>query len=134
MRLILTLRVLQDRKAWKRCFKVSQWNRPKPRLFCTLQTITRTSQTTIRSERKFEHLGSIALVARMQTDSQFHSTFSLINLLHRFCSRLLDYPGPEKEQAKAMLRELRSRKSRGSRSVIHTRSKGPVQDTFEFSP
>jgi len=27
----------------------------------------------------------------------------------RFCSRLLEYPGPEKEQAKALLREIRSR-------------------------
>ena len=66
-----------------------------------------------------------------------------ITTIFRFCSRLLDYPGPEKEQAKAMLRELRSRKGRrhGSHvtnnnnsmnqstrtSIIHTRSKGPIQ-------
>ena len=52
---------------------------------------------------------------------------------NRFCSRLLDYPGPEREQAKAMLRELRSRKAKGATSSIrsggiHTRSKGPVKD------
>jgi hypothetical protein len=54
-----------------------------------------------------------------------------------FCSRLLDYPGPEREQAKAMLRELKSRKTRSHpppRSKMHTRSKGPVEETFEFSP
>lgn len=65
------------------------------------------------------------------------------------CSRLLEYPGPEKEEAKALLRDIRSRKSQGaqtphasSRRVIHTRSKGPPPSdaagsgsgSFEFSP
>ena len=49
-------------------------------------------------------------------------------------SRLLEYPGPEKEVAKALLREIRSRKAMESRRVIHTRSRGPVTDSFEFSP
>ena len=50
-------------------------------------------------------------------------------------SRLLEYPGPEKEVAKALLREIRSRKAMTSRRVIHTRSRGPVPETsFEFSP
>jgi anaphase-promoting complex subunit 8 len=51
-------------------------------------------------------------------------------------SRLLEYPGPEKESAKALLREIRSRKAMASRRVIHTRSRGPVAESspFEFSP
>jgi anaphase-promoting complex subunit 8 len=62
-----------------------------------------------------------------------HAEFDIASLL---CSRLLEYPGPEKEQAKALLRELRSRKAISSKRVIHTRSKGPVDESssFEFSP
>ena len=29
----------------------------------------------------------------------------------RYCTRLLDYPGPEKDAAKAMMREIRSMES-----------------------
>ena len=40
--------------------------------------------------------------------------------LKRFCSRLLDYPGPEREQAKGMLREMRSRKSKSTTRSVST--------------
>jgi anaphase-promoting complex subunit 8 len=57
-------------------------------------------------------------------------------------SRLLEYPGPEKEQAKALLREIRSRHNKSSgaaappppRRVYQTRSRGPPTESFDFSP
>ena len=49
------------------------------------------------------------------------------------CSRLIEYPGPEKEEAKALLREIRSRtdgdrrnKKGGGRDASHV--------SFNFSP
>ena len=58
-----------------------------------------------------------------------------------FCSRLLEYPGPEKEQAKALLRELRSRTAKTGRRVIVTRSRARAEEAaarnnrdFDFSP
>ncbi len=64
-----------------------------------------------------------------------------------FCSRLLEYPGPEKEEAKGLMRELRSRKSgpQPPPRRMHTRSQGPppasppktregAGSSFEFSP
>jgi hypothetical protein len=38
--------------------------------------------------------------------------------MYRFCSRLLEYPGPEKEEAKAILRELRSRATMPSTTTL----------------
>jgi len=66
--------------------------------------------------------------------ANYHKEHAEYDTAGLFCSRLLEYPGPEKEQARSLLRELRSRKATSSRRVIHTRSKGPVQDSFEFSP
>jgi anaphase-promoting complex subunit 8 len=62
-----------------------------------------------------------------------HWEFETAKLL---CSRLMEYPGPEKEEAKALLREVKSLKNHANRRVIHTRSKGPPEgeSSFEFSP
>jgi anaphase-promoting complex subunit 8 len=53
-----------------------------------------------------------------------------------FCSRLLEYPGPEKDQAKGLLRELRQRSVTQARPAMRTRSKGPPASSsgFAFSP
>jgi len=71
--------------------------------------------------------------------AQYHKEQDEYETAVLFCSRLLEYPGPEKEEAKALLRELRSRTTAASagqqqrqrqplpRRVIHTRSKGPVR-------
>lgn len=58
--------------------------------------------------------------------ADYHRRHAEYDTAALFCSRLLEYPGPEKEQAKALLRELRWRRT------IHTRSQGPVD--FAFSP
>jgi len=54
-----------------------------------------------------------------------HNEFDMASLC---CSRLLDYPGPEKEEGKALQRELRS--------IMDQRSSPPRcgNETFEFSP
>lgn len=61
----------------------------------------------------------------------YHKDQGELETASTFCSRLLEYAGPEKEQAKALLRELRSR-SATKRRVIHTRSKGPPPPPFSF--
>lgn len=51
------------------------------------------------------------------------------------CSRLLDYPGPEKEEGKALLREIRSRMD--SRSKVGGKTmtaKSSTAESFDFSP
>jgi anaphase-promoting complex subunit 8 len=61
-----------------------------------------------------------------------HCEYETAKLL---CSKLIEYPGPEKEEAKALLREVKSLKAHSNRRVIHTRSKGPpAESSFEFSP
>jgi anaphase-promoting complex subunit 8 len=58
------------------------------------------------------------------------------NVASACCSRLLDYAGPEREQAKALQREIRTRLTMGGRSLNRTflsRSQVP-NDSFEFSP
>lgn len=62
--------------------------------------------------------------------AMYYRDHAELELAGIFCSRLLDYPGPEKEHGKALLRELRSRKT--TTRMIHTRSKGPVEDPFTF--
>jgi anaphase-promoting complex subunit 8 len=86
--------------------------------------------------------------------ASYHKQHGEFDTAALFCSRLLEYPGPEKEEAKAFLRELRSRKSQVQQIQsrrIHTRSKGPPipawmdedsgskdnrggESSFEFSP
>jgi len=85
--------------------------------------------------------------------ASYHKQHGEFETAALFCSRLLEYPGPEKEEAKAFLRELRSRKSQAQQQParrMHTRSKGPPipawpmdeddgnkkesDSSFEFSP
>ena len=66
--------------------------------------------------------------------SKYHCDHGEYDTASLFASRLLEYPGPEKEQGKALLREIRSRKSQPTpRRVYQTRSRGPPTD-FSFSP
>ena len=66
--------------------------------------------------------------------AQYHRDHGEYETASLFASRLLEYPGPEKEQAKALLRDIRSRKSQPApRRVYQTRSRGPPTD-FAFSP
>lgn len=60
--------------------------------------------------------------------TDYHKDHGEYDTASLFCSRLLEYPGPEKEVAKACLRELRSRKSQvqvNRQQGMRTRSKGP---------
>jgi anaphase-promoting complex subunit 8 len=62
--------------------------------------------------------------------ASYHKQHGEYNTAALFCSRLLEYPGPEKEEAKAYLREIRSRKNHSQQNQqqarrMHTRSKGP---------
>jgi anaphase-promoting complex subunit 8 len=71
---------------------------------------------------------ALLFLAQYHRDHEEYETASL------FASRLLEYPGPEKEQAKALLRDIRSRKSAPpQRRIYQTRSRGPPTD-FDFSP
>lgn len=56
-----------------------------------------------------------------------HGEYNMATLC---CSRLLDYPGPEKEDGKALQREIRSIVDRKGSAIGSTRR----DDTFEFSP
>lgn len=66
--------------------------------------------------------------------AHYHKDHGEYDTAITFSSRLLEYPGREKEEAKALLREVRSRST--SKRIIHTRSKGPPPETsgFQFSP
>lgn len=63
----------------------------------------------------------------------YHKEHGEFDTASVFASRLLEYPGPEKEQAKALLRELRQRGA-GQGPTIRTRSRGPPDSGFRFSP
>ena len=73
--------------------------------------------------------------------AQYHKLHGEYDTSALLCSRLVEYPGPEKEQAKGLLRDLRSRGRRfqpakppqlmsGGRLPSST----PVKAPFEFSP
>lgn len=67
--------------------------------------------------------------------AQYHNQKGQYEFAGTFCTRLLDYPGPEQVSAKAMLRELKSKMaSAAARPTMRTRSQGPVPDSFVFSP
>jgi len=67
--------------------------------------------------------------------AKYHNRKGQLDFASAFCTRLLDYPGPEQAEAKALLREIKSKMAiAAARPTMHTRSKGPVQDTFMFSP
>lgn len=55
--------------------------------------------------------------------AHYHKKNEEYDTAAQLCSRLLEYPGPEKDQAKALLRELRSRKANAIRRIYNTRSK-----------
>ena len=67
--------------------------------------------------------------------AHYHKSHGEYDTAALLCSRLVEYPGPEKEQAKGLLRDLRSRGRRGHPSRPPT---GTNVDTsksaFEFSP
>jgi anaphase-promoting complex subunit 8 len=68
--------------------------------------------------------------------AHYHKEHGEYKTASLFCSRLLEYPGPEKDQAKGLLRELRQRVSQQQQPTIHTRSRGPPPSSsgFTFSP
>ncbi|KAL7560140.1 hypothetical protein ACA910_011892 [Epithemia clementina (nom. ined.)] len=68
----------------------------------------------------------------LATHHKNHSEYETAAL---FCSRLLEYPGPERDMAKAMLRELRARTSRPAALATGSRRGGyNNRSGFEFSP
>ena len=67
--------------------------------------------------------------------ARYHSKNGAHDFASAFCTRLLDYPGPEQAEAKALLREIKSKMAiLAARPTMHTRSRGPVPDSFMFSP
>ena len=67
--------------------------------------------------------------------ANYHKSHGEYDTASLLCGRLVEYPGPEKEQAKGLLRDLRSRAKTSGRRM-HTRSLGPPPGNtmFEFSP
>ena len=67
--------------------------------------------------------------------AKYHSKKGEYDFASVFCTRLLDYPGPEQAEAKAFLREIKCKMAMMTgRPTMHTRSRGPVPDSFVFSP
>jgi anaphase-promoting complex subunit 8 len=73
--------------------------------------------------------------------AHYHKTHNEYDTAALLCSRLVEYPGPEKEQAKGLLRDLRARGRRfmgDSTRVMGTddaaSSKNNNSSNFEFSP
>lgn len=65
----------------------------------------------------------------------YHRDHDELDIAYMCCSRLLDYPGPEKEEGKALLRDIRLRRD-WKRKDLQLR-KGGIQkndSSFEFSP
>jgi len=58
----------------------------------------------------------------------YHKNHGNLDIAGKCCTRLLEYPGPEKEEAKALLREIRSRMDSCGAAGITSSS------SFEFSP
>lgn len=75
--------------------------------------------------------------------AEYHRQNEEFSTAALFCSRLLEYPGPEKELAKAMLREIKTRQQTPTnvRRRVQTRASGPPSgdadspgSDFFFSP
>ena len=67
--------------------------------------------------------------------ANYHKSHGQYDTAALFCSRLVEYPGPEKEQAKGLLRDLRSRGRRfTSRPGASTSADTKKKNAFEFSP
>lgn len=65
--------------------------------------------------------------------AQYHKLHGEYDSAALFCSRLVEYPGPEKEQAKGLLRDLRAQGRRyDSRPPTATSTNN--KNAFEFSP
>jgi anaphase-promoting complex subunit 8 len=65
--------------------------------------------------------------------AQYHRNHGELDVAALMCSRLVEYPGPEKEHAKGLLRDLRSRSRRTTRSTAANTSTRPTSP-FQFSP
>jgi anaphase-promoting complex subunit 8 len=79
--------------------------------------------------------------------ANYHKSHEEYDTAALLCSRLVEYPGPEKEQAKGLLRDLRARSKISASRRMQTRSMGPPpsggqrppqqqqsQSPFQFSP
>jgi len=64
----------------------------------------------------------------------YHRDHGEFDLASMCCSRLLDYPGPEKEQGKALLREIRAKDDKKSSSWAFKSQNVERDESFEFSP
>jgi anaphase-promoting complex subunit 8 len=66
--------------------------------------------------------------------AHYHKSHQEFDTAALLCSRLVEYPGPEKEQAKGLLRDLRSRGRRFPSRPTTTTSTDNSKSVFEFSP
>jgi anaphase-promoting complex subunit 8 len=66
--------------------------------------------------------------------AQYHKSHGEYDTAALLCSRLVEYPGPEKEQAKGLLRDLRARGRRFPTSGRSATTPGESKSAFEFSP
>lgn len=66
--------------------------------------------------------------------AQYHKSHGEFDTAALLCSRLVEYPGPEKEQAKGLLRDLRSRGRRFASRSTTTTTTTTEKSAFEFSP
>jgi anaphase-promoting complex subunit 8 len=68
--------------------------------------------------------------------AHYHKAHGEYDTAALLCSRLLEYPGPEKEQAKGLLRDLRSRGRGFIPAAVATTPSNEEKDSaeFEFSP
>lgn len=64
--------------------------------------------------------------------ANYHKNHAEYDTAAMFCSRLLEYPGPERDMAKAMLRELRARAETANPPSF--KDSQPQAQDFEFSP
>jgi len=89
---------------------------------------------------KGDHLDSIMSLAQVEAPEAeallylafYHKDNGNYETSAKCCSRLLEYPGPEKEEAKALLREIRSRMDK--RETSFEVEMGKDDNSFEFSP
>ena len=72
--------------------------------------------------------------------AQYHRTHGEFDTAALLCSRLVEYPGPEKEHAKGLLRDLRARgrryptRSATAAAASSSNAGPPPESPFQFSP
>jgi anaphase-promoting complex subunit 8 len=66
--------------------------------------------------------------------ARYYKNRRQLQLAAQHCSRLLDYNGPEKEEAKAMLREIRTLESEDNEFLSTSHVSATSQDNSLFSP